>query len=255
MSKIIIEKIEKVRSWKGKKPKPLALTSYDYPMTRLLDEAGVEIIHVGDSLGMLVLGLPDTTEVTMTDMLHHVRAVSRAKPQALITTDLPYHSYETPELAVKHSRQLIEAGAEAIKMEGGKEIEKQIKAVLATGIAVQGHLGMLPQHVKEEGGYKRKGKTNQEKERLGEDAIRLEQLGCFSLVLECVVSEMAQQITQQLKIPTFGIASGTGCDGEIRVVHDVIGLFPWYQPPHAWKKGNIGEQIQQTIQAFRRELE
>ena len=252
MSKI---NVEIVRSWKGRKPKPLALTSYDYPMTRLLDEAGVEIIHVGDSLGMLVLGLSDTTEVTMADMLHHVRAVVRAKPNALITADLPFESYETPKEALKNSLQLMAAGANAIKMEGGEEIEEQIQAVLKAGIAVQGHLGMLPQHVKKEGGYKRKGKTLQEQEQLLKDAIRLEQLGCFSLVLECIVPEVAQQITQQVQIPTFGIASGGSCDGEIRVVHDVIGLFPWYQPPHAWKKGRIGEMIRETIQAFRQELE
>lgn len=251
MSKITIDD---VRSWKGRKPKPLALTSYDYPMTRLLDEVGIEIIHVGDSLGMLVLGLPDTTEVTMADMLHHVRAVARAKPNALITADLSYRSYETSEQALKNSLQLIAAGAEAVKMEGGREIEKQIQTVLKAGIPVQGHLGMLPQHVKEEGGYKRKGKTQQEESRLLEDALWLEKLGCFSLVLECVVPEVAQNITQKLQTPTFGIASGTGCDGEIRVVHDVIGLFPWYQPPHAWKKGHIGKTIKETVLQFAKEL-
>ncbi|MBX7158129.1 MAG: 3-methyl-2-oxobutanoate hydroxymethyltransferase [Verrucomicrobiae bacterium] len=251
MSKITVDQ---VRLWKGRKPRPLALTSYDYPMTRLLDEVGIEIIHVGDSLGMLVLGLPDTTEVTMADMLHHVRAVARAKPRALITADLSYRSYETLQEAVIHSKQLIAAGAEAIKMEGGQEIENQIRAVLDTGIPVQGHLGMLPQHVKEEGGYKRKGKTQQEQSRLIEDAMRLEQLGCFSLVLECVVPEVARQITSQISIPTLGIASGAECDGEIRVVHDVVGLFPWYQPPHAWKKGQIGEKIKESIQIFRDEF-
>lgn len=251
MSKITVNQ---VKLWKGRKPRPLALTSYDYPMTRLLDEVGIEIIHVGDSLGMLVLGLPDTTEVTMSDMVHHVRAAARAKPKALITADLPYRSYGTVEEAVLHSQQLVEAGAEAVKMEGGLEIENQIRAVLDAGIAVQGHLGMLPQHVREEGGYKRKGKTQQEQCRLLEDAIRLEQLGCFSIILECVVPEVAALITQKIQVPTFGIASGSVCDGEIRVVHDVIGLFPWFQPPHAWKQGQIGKKIQETIQVFRNEL-
>lgn len=246
--------VDAVRSWKGRKPKPLALTSYDYAMTRLLDEVEIEIIHVGDSLGMLVLGLPDTTAVTMADMLHHVKAVARVKPQALITADLPYQSYETAEQALKNSFQLMAVGAEAVKMEGGREIEKQIQAVLNAGIPVQGHLGMLPQRVKQEGGYKRKGKTEKEQERLLEDAHLLEKLGCFSLVLECVVPEVAKQITQNLRIPTFGIASGIDCDGEIRVVHDVIGLFPWYQPPHAWKKGHVGKMIQETVKAFRQEL-
>lgn len=251
MSKITVNQ---VKLWKGRKPRPLALTSYDYPMTRLLDEVGIEIIHVGDSLGMLVLGLPDTTEVTIADMVHHVRAVARAKPKALITADLPYQSYETVEEAVLHSQQLVEAGAEAVKMEGGQEIENQIRAVLDAGIAVQGHLGMLPQHVKEEGGYKRKGKTQKEQSRLLEDAIRLEQVGCFSIILECVVPEVAALITQKIQVPTFGIASGSVCDGEIRVVHDVIGLFPWYQPPHAWKQGQIGKEIQHTILKFVEEV-
>lgn len=245
--------VESVKLMKGRHPRPLALTAYDYPSARLLDQTGVEILHVGDSLGMMVLGYPDTTHVTMDEMLHHLRAVSRAQPCALVTADLPFQTYCTPEKAVTNSRLLMDAGADAVKMEGGSEISESIRAVHSEGIPVQGHLGMLPQQVLSEGGYKRKGKTGEEQSRLLEDALLLESLGCFSLVLECVVPEVAALLTVRTGIPTFGIASGMVCDGEIRVTHDLLGAFPWFQPPHTKPYDNLAERTLCAIESFKLE--
>ncbi len=246
--------VESVRAAKGRHPRLLALTAYDYPMARLLDDAGVDILHVGDSLGMLVLGHEDTTRVTLADMEHHVRAVARGRRRALITADLPIHSYDDPAGAVASSRRLIEAGADAVKLEGGQEIAPQVRAVIAAGIPVQGHLGMLPQRIREEGGYRRKGKTEREREHMIQDAVRLAELGCFSLVLECVVHDVAAAVTAAAPVPTLGIASGEGCDGEIRVVHDVIGLFPWFVPPFAKPLEHVADRIRDAVAAFRESI-
>src|SRR5581483_65274 len=175
-----------------------ALTAYDYPMAKVLDEAGVPFILVGDSLGMVVLGHPDTTLVTMEDIEHHVRAAARAKPQALLAADLPNGSYDTVDAAVKNARRLVAAGAEAVKAEGGRNILPQVKAILAAGIPYCGHLGMLPQHVREEGGYKIKGKTDAEREALLADAELLVEAGAFALVLEIVTPAVAKEITQKI---------------------------------------------------------
>jgi 3-methyl-2-oxobutanoate hydroxymethyltransferase len=233
---------------------PLAVTAYDHPMARLLDGCGVEILHVGDTLGMTVLGLADTTQVTMADMLHHVRAVARGTERALVTADLPIHSYDTEAAAVRNSRELVQAGAHAVKLEGGMEIRKQITAILEAGIAVQGHLGMLPQRVREEGGYRKKGKTEEEARRLREEALLLEELGVFSIVLEAVETELAGQITQTLKIPTFGIASGGGTTGQIRVLQDVLGLTPWFRFPHVVAEVDGAGMVRQGIEALRRRI-
>src|SRR5687767_2692385 len=159
-----------IRAMKGRQ-KVAALTAYDYPMAKLLDETGVPLLLVGDTLGMVVLGHPDTTHVTMADMEHHVRAAARASPKALLAADLPYRSYETPRAAVENARRLLAAGAEAVKAEGGRSIVEQVKAISAEGIPFIGHIGMLPQHVLEEGGYKIKGKTEFERQNLIDDAL------------------------------------------------------------------------------------
>lgn len=246
--------VDEVRRAKGRRPRLLALTAYDYPMARLLDEAGVDILHVGDSLGMLVLGHEDTTRVTMADMEHHVRAVARGRQRALITADLPIRAYEDPGAAVANSRRLIDAGADAVKLEGGREISPQIRAVIGAGIPVQGHLGMLPQRIREEGGYRRKGKTAPERDHMIQDAQLLAESGCFSVVLECVVHEVAAAVTAACPIPTLGIASGDQCDGEIRVVHDVIGMFPWFVPPFAKPLEHIADRIRDAVGEFRHSL-
>src|SRR5882672_8648862 len=207
-----------------------SLTAYDYPMTKLLDEAGIPLILVGDSLGMVVLGYPDTTHVTMANMEHHVRAAARAKPRALLAADLPYRSYDTVEAAVENSRRLVAAGAEAVKAEGGRSILEQVRAIVGAGIPFLGHLGMLPQSVLEEGGYHIKGRKGGEREALLADARALEDAGAFGIVLELVTPPVAGEITQSVSIPTIGIGSGPGCDGQILVTHDLIGTFPWFTP-------------------------
>jgi 3-methyl-2-oxobutanoate hydroxymethyltransferase len=230
-----------------------ALTAYDYPTARLLDEAGVPVILVGDSLGMVVLGYPDTTHVTLDEMRHHVAAVARAKTRALIAADLPYHTYDTPEAALKHARVLVDAGAEAVKLEGGAAFTPQIAALREAGIPVMGHIGMLPQSVKEEGGYKIKGRSEAEKERLLADALALQEAGIFALVMELVEAETARKITAELQIPTIGIGSGTHCGGQILVTHDLIGLFPWFRPKFVTAKTDVASAIRAAAEAFIKE--
>jgi 3-methyl-2-oxobutanoate hydroxymethyltransferase len=232
-----------------------ALTAYDYPTTKLLDEAGIPFIHVGDTVGMVVLGYPDTTHVTMEDMEHHVRAVARAKPRALIAADLPYRSYETPRLAVENSRRLIAAGAEAVKAEGGRDILSQVRAIVEAGIPYCGHLGMLPQHVLEEGGYRIKGRSPDQRDALIADADALAAAGAFAVVLEIVTPPVAREITARLSIPTIGIGSGPDCDGQILVIHDLVGLFPWFTPRFVKPKLSAAEQIRAAVQAWQREVQ
>lgn len=231
---------------KGRR-KIAALTAYDYPMTKLLDEAGIPFIHVGDTLGMVVLGYPDTTLVTMEEMEHHVKAVARAKPSALLCADLPYRSYETAEAAVSNAKRLVAAGVDSVKAEGGREIMEQVRAIIAAGIPYCGHLGMLPQHVREEGGYRIKGRTEREHEALLVDARALEEAGAFAIVLEIVTPPVAKEITQRVSIPTVGIGSGPDCDGQILVTHDLLGTFPWFTPKFVKPKLNSAEQMRAAI--------
>lgn len=218
-----------LRSWKGRRRIP-ALTAYDHPMGRLLDEAGIPLILVGDSLGMVVLGYPDTTCVTLAEMEHHVRAVARAEVKGLLAADLPMNSYRTPAEALASARRLLAAGAEAVKAEGGRSIRAQVEAIVAEGIPFLGHLGMLPQHIREEGRYRIKGRTESEREALLADAGALEQAGAFAVVLELVTPSVAGEITSRIGIPTIGIGSGPDCDGQILVTNDLVGTFPWFTP-------------------------
>ncbi|MEM1059787.1 MAG: 3-methyl-2-oxobutanoate hydroxymethyltransferase [Verrucomicrobiota bacterium] len=230
------------------------LTAYDYPTARLLDEGGVPVLLVGDSLGMVVLGFPDTTQVTMEHMSHHVAAVAQAQPRALVVADLPYRSYETPEQAVANARRLIEAGADAVKLEGGQLRVPQVEAIRAEGIEVVGHLGMLPQSVKEEGGYRIKGKTENESAQLRVDASALEAAGVFAIVLELVVPETARAISQSLRIPTIGIGSGgRTCDGDVLVIHDLVGAFPWFTPKFVEPRGDVAAVIREAVEGYRRD--
>lgn len=239
-----------IRALKGKR-KIAALTAYDFPMAKLLDEAGVDMIHVGDTVGMLALGYPDTTLVTMEEMEHHVRAAARAKPRALLAADLPYRSYETVESAVANSRRLIAAGAEAVKAEGGREILEQVRAIVAAGISYFGHLGMLPQHVREEGGYHIKGRVQTERDRLLADARALSEAGCFAVVLEIVTPLVAKEITKAIPIPTIGIGSGPDCDGQILVTNDLLGTFPWFTPKFVRPRLNAADQMRAAIQVWK----
>ena len=237
-----------VRAMKG--GKFAALTAYDFPMTRLLDEAGLPLLLVGDSLGMVVLGYPDTTHVTMAEMEHHVRAAARAKPRALLVADLPYRSYETVESAGANAQRLVAAGAQAVKAEGGRTILPQVQAILAKGIPFLGHLGMLPQHVLEEGGYRIKGKREPEHQALLADALALAQAGAFAVVLELVAAPVAKELTRSIPIPTIGIGSGPDCDGQILVTPDLLGMLPWYNLKHVKPKLNAAEQIRAVVKQW-----
>lgn len=241
---------EQIRARKGGK-RLSALTAYDYPTARLLDEAGTDLILVGDSLGMVVLGYPDTTFVTLDHILHHTEAVARGAKNALIIGDLPINTYNTPEEALKNAQALVTAGAQAVKLEGGVRQAEKIKAITEGGIPVVGHLGMLPQRVKEEGGYKKKGKSDSEIEALLEGASALQDAGCFAIVLESVIPDVATQLTKILKIPTIGIGcGGETCDGEIAVITDVIGSYPWFVPPFATQRAEIAKEITRAVKDF-----
>jgi 3-methyl-2-oxobutanoate hydroxymethyltransferase len=247
--------VETIRAMKSRGEKIAALTAYDFPMTKLLDETGIPIIFVGDSLGMVVLGYPDTTHVTMADMEHHVRAAARAKPNALLGADLPFKSYETVESAIANSKKLVAAGAEFLKAEGVREILPQIRAIVSAGIPFMGHLGMLPQHVLEEGGYHVKGKIEAEHRRLIEEAKILEQAGAFAIVLELVTPQVAKEISQAISIPTIGIGSGENCDGQILVTTDLIGMFPWFTPRFVKQQLNSAAEIKSAVAIWKRSVE
>jgi 3-methyl-2-oxobutanoate hydroxymethyltransferase len=244
-----------IRAMKALGKKIAALTAYDYPMAKLLDEAGIPFIHVGDTLGMVVLGYPDTTHVTMADMEHHVRAVARAKPRALLAADLPFRSYDTTESAVENAKRLIAAGADAVKAEGGWAIIEQVRAIVAAGIPYCGHLGMLPQHVLEEGGYKIKGRTELERDILLTDAQALAKAGAFAIVLEIVTPPVAKEISEKISIPTIGIGSGDDCDGQILVTNDLIGTFPWFTPRFVKPLANGAAEIKSAVAAWKNSVE
>lgn len=243
-----------LQSMKQRGEKIAALTAYDFPMARLLDQAGIPLLLVGDSLGMVVLGYPDTTHVTMAEMEHHVRAAARAQPRALLAADLPYRSYETVETALANSRRLVAAGAEAVKAEGGRAIADQVRAITGAGIPFLGHLGMLPQHVVEEGGYHVKGKNEPEHQGLLADAVALVEAGAFAIVLELVTAPVAREITSRVSVPTIGIGSGSGCDGQILVTPDLLGMLPWYNLKHVKPKLNAAEQMRTVIQQWKQSI-
>ena len=235
-----------IRQMKGETP-IAALTAYDYPTAKFLDACSVPLLLVGDSLGMVVLGLPDTTGVTMEDMLHHTRAAARAQPRALLVADLPVGSYATPEMAVENAQRLMEAGAEAVKAEGGLAIGEPVRGMVAAGIPFLGHLGMLPQSIREEGGYKVKGRQADEAASLRDDAGALVDAGAFAIVLELVEPAVAAELTAALPIPTIGIGSGPDCDGQILVTSDLWGTSPDYIPKHVQPNTVVKSEMEKTI--------
>jgi 3-methyl-2-oxobutanoate hydroxymethyltransferase len=226
------------------------LTAYDYSTAKLLDEAGLDLLLVGDSLGMTVLGHPDTTSVELSDIVHHTRPVARGAKRALVASDLPIGTYDNSKLAVESSRRLLQAGAQAVKLEGGMSSARQIEAITGAGIPLLGHIGMLPQHIREEGRYRIKGRTKAERLFLFQEAEAVERAGAFAVVLELVHPPVAAEITAQLKIPTIGIGSGESCDGEILVFHDLVGYFPWFTPKHVRPLANVGRDIAQAAEAY-----
>lgn len=245
--------LTKLRTMKQQGEKIAMLTAYDYPTARLLDEGGIDLLLVGDSVGMVVLGYPDTTLVTLDEMLHHTRAVARGVKRAAILADLPIGTFGTPEQALESARRLIDAGANAVKLEGGASHAAQIRA-LSAEMPVMAHIGMQPQRVRIEGGYRMKGKTPAEAEALLADARAAEEAGAFALLLELVQADVAQQITTSVNIPTIGIGAGTHCDGQVLVTHDLIGFFPWFTPKFAFQAANVAEEVKKAVAEYLRRV-
>jgi 3-methyl-2-oxobutanoate hydroxymethyltransferase len=232
--------------------KIVCLTAYDYPTARLLDEAGVDVILVGDSLAMVVLGHDSTLPVTLDEMLHHARAVRRGTKHALVVADMPFGSYhsETAESLRNAVRFVKEAGVEAVKVEGGERRLELIARLTEAEIPVMGHVGLTPQSVNALGGYRVQGKTVDSAEQLLRDARAVEAAGAFAIVLEAVPRELATQITRELRIPTIGIGAGPDCDGQILVVHDLLGLTFEQTPKFARKYANVGEVISNAVREY-----
>lgn len=244
------EKVAAVLAKKGRTP-VAELTAYDYPTARLLDEAGIDMILVGDSLGMVVMGYPDTTHVTMEHMLHHCAMVARGVKRALVIADMPIHSFDTPEQALANARRLMDTGVDAVKLEGGADKEEVIRAITSAGIPVQGHIGLLPQKVLEEGGYHMKGKTDVEAAAIMRDMEAVVRAGAFSLVMECTKSAVAAAVTRACPVVTIGIGAGHGtCDGEVLVLHDAMGAFPWFMPKFATQFAQVGAAITQGVRDY-----
>lgn len=241
--------INAIKEMKGKKEKIVMLTAYDYPTAKLIDEAGVPLILVGDSLGMVVLGYNSTIPVTMEEMLHHTKAVVRGTRQALVISDMPFMTYHISITdAMRNAARFIqEGGAQAVKLEGGEVIAETVKRVVDCGIPVMGHIGLTPQFIHQLGGHRVQGKTSAAAERLLHDARALEQAGAFAVVLELVPTQLSKLITMNIGIPTIGIGAGADCDGQVQVISDMLGLFTDFVPRHAKKYAKLADTIRTAI--------
>ncbi|BAH43479.1 3-methyl-2-oxobutanoate hydroxymethyltransferase [Brevibacillus brevis NBRC 100599] len=233
------------------------VTAYDYPAAKLVDEAGVDMILVGDSLGMVVLGYDSTIPVTMEDMLHHTKAVTRGAKRAFVVTDLPFLSYHgTVEEAVKNAGRLMQEGlAKAVKMEGGRELAPIITRCVQAGIPVVGHIGLTPQSVHQLGGYKVQGRDLEAAKKLLDEALAIQEAGAFAIVLECVPEEVAGMIADKLDIPVIGIGAGATCDGQVLVFHDMVGYASDITPKFVKRYANIGETIREAVETYNKEVE
>ena len=236
-----------------RKGEPITVvTAYDFPTARYADQSGVEILLVGDSVGTVMLGYESTLPVTMEDMLHHVRAVARAKPSALVVGDMPFMSYQvSTEQAVANAGRLVqEGGADAIKLEGGARVAEAVQRIVEAGIPVMGHLGLTPQSVLAFGGYKVQARGEADQERLLADARTLERAGCFSLVLEGIPARLGAVVTRELTIPTIGIGAGVQCDGQVLVTHDLLGLFHGHQPKFVRRYAELGAGMRDAFARY-----
>jgi 3-methyl-2-oxobutanoate hydroxymethyltransferase len=242
---------------KAKKQPITMLTAYDYATALAVDRAGIDTILVGDSLGMVVLGYENTLPVTMDDMIHHCQAVARGASYALIIGDMPFMSYQASARdAVRNAgRFLKEGGMDAVKLEGGRERLPAVEAIISAGIPVQGHLGLTPQSVHLLGGFRAQGKTAAAAHKLIEDAHALQEAGCFSLVLETIPARLAQLVSERLDIPTIGIGAGVGCDGQVLVTHDLLGLFDRFTPRFVKKYADLHGEMAQAFTAYKAEVE
>lgn len=228
------------------------LTAYDYPTALVMDQVGLDIILVGDSLGMVVLGYESTLPVTMDEMIHHCKAVARGAKYALLVGDMPFLSYQvsTSEAVRNAGRFLQEAGMNAVKLEGGSERAETIRAIVSTGIPVMGHLGLTPQSVHQLGGFRPQGRDAEAAYKLLEDAQVLQDAGCFSLVLESIPGRLAELVSQRLEIPTIGIGAGVGCDGQVMVTHDLLGLFERFTPKFVKRYANLSAEMMKAFSQY-----
>jgi 3-methyl-2-oxobutanoate hydroxymethyltransferase len=241
--------INEIKEMKTKKEKIVMLTAYDYSTAKLVDEAGVPLILVGDSLGMVILGYESTIPVTMDEMIHHTKAVVRGTKQALVIGDMPFMTYHTNiSDALRNAARFIqEGGAQAVKLEGGVTVAETVKRIVECGIPVMGHIGLTPQSIHQLGGHKVQGKTPEAAERLLKDARALEQAGAFAVVLELVPAPLSRLITQKLSIPTIGIGAGPDCDGQVQVISDLLGLFSDFVPKHAKQYAKLAGTIKTAL--------
>jgi 3-methyl-2-oxobutanoate hydroxymethyltransferase len=248
--------VKNILHMKGGKQKISMLTAYDAPMAALLDQSGIDILLVGDSLGMVVLGLDSTVPVTMEQMLHHATAVSRGTTSALVVGDMPFASYLVdPRETVRNGvRFLKEAGCDAVKLEGGLDVCADVRALVRAGVPVMGHLGLTPQTAGQLGGFKVQGKSLEAGRKLLADARALEEAGAFSLVLECVPGRLAEVVTRGIDIPTIGIGAGPHCDGQVLVTNDMLGLFEKFTPGFVKKYLNLAPQLKEAVTAFQDEI-
>ena len=247
--------VQDILAMKGKR-KITMLTAYDFPLASLIDRAGIDMILVGDSVANVVLGLDSTTKVGMAEMLHHAKAVTRAVKRALVIGDMPYESYQiNPEESVKNAQRFIEeANCDAVKLEWFDRCLEVTEKIIQAGIPVMGHIGLTPQTADKIGGFKVQGKDAEAAKRLIKQALRLEELGCFSIVLECVPDKIAELITKKLKIPTIGIGAGVHCDGQVLVTHDLLGLFERFTPKFVKKYVNLSSLISQAVEEYKNEV-
>ncbi|MEE1055697.1 MAG: 3-methyl-2-oxobutanoate hydroxymethyltransferase [Acutalibacteraceae bacterium] len=228
------------------------LTAYDYSIAKLMDESGINSILVGDSLGNVILGYEDTISVTMEDMIHHTSAVARGAKNALVVADLPFMSYQTSvyDAVVNAGRLMKEGRANAVKLEGGEEVCPQITAITKAGIPVMAHLGLTPQSINAFGGFKVQGKTSQTAQKLLDNARAVEKAGAFAVVLECVPYKLAEIVTKELRIPTIGIGAGAGCDGQVLVYQDLLGMFSDFTPKFVKRYADLGSIIKDAFKSY-----
>lgn len=248
--------VPEVMAAKGKR-KLTELTAYDYPTALWADKSGVDMLLVGDSLAMVVLGMEDTLSVGMTEMLHHTLAVSRGAKRAMVIGDMPFMSYQASveQALINAGRFMKEGRANAVKLEGGVRVVAQVKAMVEAGIPVQGHLGLTPQSAAQFGGFKVQGKTAEAAKVLIDDALALSDAGCFSIVLEAIPSAIAEMISEAVPVPTIGIGAGPSCDGQVLVIHDVLGLFDRFIPKFVKQYAKLGEPIVEALSRYRQEVE
>jgi 3-methyl-2-oxobutanoate hydroxymethyltransferase len=244
--------INDIKQMKVKKDKIVMITAYDYTTAKLVDESGIPLILVGDSLGMVMLGYESTIPVTIDEMIHHTKAVVKGTKKALIIGDMPFMTYQTTTTdALRNAARFIqEGGAQAIKLEGGTVVAETVKRIVDCGIPVMGHIGLTPQFIHQLGGFKAQGKTPEAARKLIEDAIALEQAGAFAVVLEVVPLQLSKIITESIHIPTIGIGAGPDCDGQVQVIHDLLGLYTDFVPRHAKQFAKLADSMKTAFQAY-----